>query len=164
MRHHAYLPSMVGFVAKHVTQHFRASWPGLSERVPPKLLHATSSASKRFCEHLLAAGSALGQSRSGLLRRAAGSAELPWDLEMWSGKPDPLGPHIVHVREDRRNAANITGRFDIPRPRVKILNQNLVHAIVGNEDPDRGSAKLSVDLRFKGGHVCQLLDRSYLWP
>jgi len=47
------------------------------------------------------------------------------------------------MREDRGNGAGPSGRFGSPRRRVQMLNQNLVHAIVGGEHPDRGAAGLS---------------------
>ena len=75
MREHAHLPAMVGFVRKHVAQHFRANRPGPCPAVSAKLLDATS-ATERFSQHLRTASSALGQSRTGLLRRATGAVEL----------------------------------------------------------------------------------------
>src|SRR5436190_5454476 len=40
MREHTYLPAMVGFVGKHVAQHFHADRPGQSPTVSAKLLDA----------------------------------------------------------------------------------------------------------------------------
>jgi hypothetical protein len=37
------------------------------------------------------------------------AVELWWNLQVRSCKPDPLGAHIVHVREDRRNGAGLPG-------------------------------------------------------
>jgi hypothetical protein len=39
------------------------------------------------------------------------AVELWWNLQVRSCKPDPLGPDIVHLREDRRNGAGLAGRF-----------------------------------------------------
>jgi hypothetical protein len=58
MGQHKYLPAMVSFVRKHVTQHFRANRPGPSPSISVKLLDAPLTA-KRFREHLGAASSAL---------------------------------------------------------------------------------------------------------
>jgi len=57
----------------------------------------------------------------------------------------------LHVREDRRNGAGLAGRSGTPGGRVKMFDNNLVHAIVGEKDPggkvlDCGSAELSVNL------------------
>src|SRR6202140_1926371 len=142
MREHTHLPAMVGFVRKHVTQHFRANRPRLSPAVSVKLLDAAPRTAERFGEHLLAASGALGQSRTGLPRRAVRAVELSWNLEVRSCKPDPLGADIVHVREDRRNGAGLAGRLGSPGGRVKMFDKNLVHAIVGGKDPDRGWAEL----------------------
>ena len=76
---------------------------------------------------------------------------------MRSCKPDPLAADIVHVREDRRNAAGLAGRFGcrrfgFPGGRVKMFDKNLVHAIIGGKDLDCGSAELSVNLVLTRGH------------
>src|SRR6266849_3964843 len=82
---------------------------------------------------------------------------------MRSGKPDPLAADIVHVREDRRNGADIVfaGRFGSPGGRVKMFDQNLVHAIIGGKDLDCGSAELSVNPGLTRGHGSLLLDLYY---
>src|SRR2546423_1725649 len=95
MRKHTHLAAMVGLMRKHVAQHFRANWPRPGPAVSVKLLDPVPIA-KRFSEHLRAAGGALGQSPAGLLRRAVRAVELWWDLQVRSGKPDPLGADIVH--------------------------------------------------------------------
>jgi hypothetical protein len=152
MREHTHLPAMVGFVRKHVAQHFHANRPRLSPAVSKKLLDAAPTTAERFREHLGAAGGALGQSRAGLLRRTARAVELWWNLQVRSGKPDPLGADIVHVREDGRNDAGLAGRFGYPGGRVKMFDKNLVYAIIGGKDLDCGSAELSVNLALTRGH------------
>jgi len=174
MREHTHLPAMVGFVRKHVAQHFDANRPRPSPAVSAKLLDAAPTTAERFSEHLRAASGALGQSRAGLLRRAVRAVELWWNLQVRSCKPDPLAADIVHVREDRRNGADVVfsgvfaGRFGCrrsgsPGGRVKMFNKNLVHAIIGEKDPggkvlDCGSAELSVNLGLTRGHGSLLLD------
>src|SRR6266700_2477599 len=179
MREHTHLPAMVGFVRKHVAQHFRANRPRPSPAVSAKSLDAAPTTAERFREHLRAASGALGQSRTGLLRRAVRAVELCWNLQMRSCKPDPLAADIVHVREDRCNSAGVVfsgvfaGRFGCrrsgsPGGRVKMFNKNLVHAIIGEKDPggkvlDFGSAELSVNLGLTiddltRGHGSLLLD------
>jgi hypothetical protein len=83
MREHTHLPAMVGFVRKHVAQHFYANGPRPSPAVSMKLLDAAPTA-ERFREHLRAASRALGQSRAGLLRRALRPVELSWNLQVRS--------------------------------------------------------------------------------
>jgi hypothetical protein len=39
------------------------------------------------------------------------AVELWWNLQVRSGKPDPLAADIVHVGEDRRNGAGLAGRL-----------------------------------------------------
>ena len=168
MREHAHLPAMVGFVRKHVAQHFQANRPRPSPAVSAKLLDAASTTAERFSEHLRAASGALRQSRTGLLRRAVRAVELSWNLQVRSGKPDPLGADIVHVREDRRNGADLAGRFGAPGSRVKMFDKHLVHAIIGGKDLDCGSAQFRVNLprvnlsrvnlRLTRGHGSLLLD------
>src|SRR6266581_4722228 len=162
MREHTHLPAMVGFVRKHVAQHFQANRPRPSPAVSAKLLDAAPTTAERFSEHLRAASGALGQSRAGLLRRAVRAVELSWNLQVRSCKPDPLGADIVHVREDRRNRADFAGRFSSPSGRVKMFDKNLVDAIVGGKDLNCGSAqsraKLSLNLVLTRGHGSLLLD------
>ena len=168
MREHAHLPAMVGLVSKHVAQHFRASRPGPSPAVSQKLLDAASTTAERFGEHLGAASGALGQSRTGLLRRAVRAVELCWNLQIRSGKPDPLAADIVHMGEDRRNGADFVlagvfagglgWRFRCPGGRVEMFDKNLVDALIGDKDLDGGSAELSVNLGLTRGHGSLLLD------
>ena len=168
MREHTHLPAMVGFVRKHVAQHFHANRPRPGPAVSAKLLDTATTTAERFSEHLHAASGALRQSRTRLLRRAVPAVELSWNLQVRSGKSHPLGPDIVHVREDRRNGADLAGRFGSPGVRVKMFDKNLVHAIIGGKDPLCGSAQfrvnlprvnpLSVNLRLTRGHGSLLLD------
>src|ERR1700733_12865439 len=159
MREHADLPAMVGFVSKHVAEHLRADRPRLTPAVSVKFLDTAPGTAECFGEHLGAASGALGQSRSGLLRRAVHAVELRWNLQVRGGKPDPLGADIVYVGKDRSYGADLAGRFGSPDGRVKTLDQKLVHAIVGGKDPDRRPAELSLNLGC--GHSSPLLDPSY---
>src|SRR5258707_1198010 len=162
MREHAHLPAMVGFVRNHVAQHFRASRPGPSPAVSVKLLDAAARTAERFGEHLRAASGALGQSRASLSRRAMRAVELWGNLQVRSCKPDPFGADVVHVREDRRDGADLAGRLGAPGGRVKMLDENLVDAIIDGKDLDCGAAELrvkfSVNLVLSLGHGSLLLD------
>ncbi len=149
VRQHKDLAAMVGFVRKHVTQHFGADRPGLRPAVSVKFFDPAPAAAERFTEHLRATSGALGQTRTGLLRCAVRATELWWNLQVRSCKPDPLAPDIVYVREDRRNEAGLPGRFGSPGGRVKMFDNNLVYAIIGGKDPDRGLAELGVNLFFR---------------
>jgi hypothetical protein len=155
MREHAYLPAMVGFVRKHVAQHFQANRPRPTPPVSAKLLDAAPTA-EGFPEHLRAASGALGQSRTRLLRRAARAVELAWNFQVRSCKPDPLAASVVHVRDKRRNGAGLAGRFGSPGGGVQMFDKNLVHAIAGGEDLDCGSAELRLNPGLTRGHGSQL--------
>src|SRR5512133_4173590 len=48
MREHTHLPAMVGFVRKHVAQHFQANRPRPSPAVSAKLLDAVPTTAERF--------------------------------------------------------------------------------------------------------------------
>ena len=152
MREHAHLPAMVGFVRKHVAQHFHADRPRLSPAISSKLLDASTTTAQRFSQHLRATSGALGQSRLCLLWRAVRVFELWWNFQVRSGKPDPLTTDIVHVREDGRNGADPAGRLGSPSCGVKIFDKHLVDAIIGRKDLDCGSADWSVNFVLFDGH------------
>jgi len=122
MREHTDLTTMMGFVSKHVAQHFHASRPRLRPAVPVELIHAALTIAERFSEHLLAADGALGQSCTSLLRGAVNAVELRWNFQVGSGKPDPLGSDIVHVGKDRCYGADLAGRRGSPDGRVKTFH------------------------------------------
>jgi hypothetical protein len=118
MREHTHLSAMGSFVRKHVAEHFQADWPRRTPAVSVKLLNAPSTTAERFIKHLRVASGALCQARTGLLRRAVSAVELRWNVQVRSCKPDPLGADIVNMREDRRNGADLAGRFGSPGRRV----------------------------------------------
>jgi hypothetical protein len=89
------------------------------------------------------------------------AVELWWNFQVRSGKPDPLGADIVHVREDRCNGADFAGRFGSPGGRVQMFDKNLIHAIIGGKDLDCGSVELSVNLVLTRGHGSLFLDLYY---
>ena len=151
MRKHTHLSTMVGLVRNHVAKHFDSNRPRRTPAVSAKLRDAApNSAAERFSQHLRAAGRALGQSRTRLLRRAMSAVELWWDLQVRSSKPDPLAADIVHVGKDRRNTAGVARRFGSPGGRVEMFDEDLVDAIVGGKDLDCGLAELSVHLGVDG--------------
>src|SRR6266480_3569814 len=77
---HTHLPAMVGFVRKHLAQHFQANRPRPSPAISTKLLYAAPTTAERFSEHLRAGSGALRQSHTGLLRRAVRAVEVSWNL------------------------------------------------------------------------------------
>jgi hypothetical protein len=162
MREHANLAAMMGFVRKHVAQHFRADRPRPSPAVSEKFLDAADTiltvctTAKRFSKHLRAASGALGQPRTGLPWRAVRAVELPWNFQVRSGKPDPLGADIVHVREDCRDGASFAERLGFPCGRVKVLDENLIDAVVCGKNPDCGSGEWSVNSVLRGNLVLSL--------
>ena len=160
MREHRHLPAMVGFVSKHVAQHFHAHGPRPGPAVSQKLCYAAPATAERFRQHLRAARGALGQSRTGLLWRAVRAIKLSRNFQMRSGKPDPLAADIMHVREDRGDGpgAGLARRFGRPGGRVKMFDKHLVHALIGGKYLDCGSAELSVNLGLTRGHGSLPLD------
>jgi hypothetical protein len=158
MREHAYLPTMMGFVRKHVAQHFHANRPRHSPAVSVKLFDAAATIAERFSEHLFATSGALGQCRTGLLWSTVRAVELPWNFEVPRSKPDPLGADVVHVREDRSNGADLAGRLCSPGARVEMFDKQLVHALIGGKDLDCGPAEMRVNILSRRGHGGALLD------
>ena len=166
MREHAHLPAMMGFMGNHVAQHFHANRPRPSPAVSAKLLDAPTTAAKHFSKHLRTASGAFSQSCAGLRPRAVRAGKLSWNLHVWSGKPDPLAADIVHVREDRRNGADLASWFGYPGGRVKMFDNHLVHSLIGGKDLDGGSAQLymillSLNFASTRGHGSLLLDLYY---
>jgi hypothetical protein len=153
---------MMGFMREHVAKHFQADWPSRRQGVSAKHLDAAAGTAERFSQHLNAASGAFGQRCAGLRLRAAGAVELEWDFQMRSGEPDPLGSDVVHVGEDGHNGAGLAGRFGFPGGGIKMLDEQLVRALVGGEDLDsnlsewRGS--LRARLAWARGHGSRLLD------
>src|SRR3989441_9871960 len=158
----AYTPARDGGLREKACS---TAFPGQPAKAEPSRLCETSrrgpTTAECFSEHLRAASGALGQSRAGLLRRAVRAVELWWNLQVRSCKPDPLAADILHVREDRRNGADLAGRFGSPGGRVKMFDKNLVHAIIGGKNLDCGSAEMSLNLWLTRGHGSLLLGQSY---
>jgi hypothetical protein len=154
MREHTYLPAMVGFMRHHIAKHFRTNRPGPSPAVPKKLINdklidagLTLTTAERFGQHLRAASSALSQFHSGLLRRAVRAIELIWNLQVRSGKADPLAAHIVHVRENCPDSADVVRWLRLPRGWVQIFDKNLVHALISRKNPHCSAPELSLNSR-----------------
>ncbi len=144
MREHANLPTMMGFVRKHVAQHLDANRPWPRPAVSAKVLDATIAA-ERFPEHLRTASGTLGQCCARLLRRTVCAIELPWNLQVWCCEPYPLAADVVHVGEDRGNGPR-TGfarvfpcrRLCFPYSRIKTFDEHLVDAVVQQKHSSAG--------------------------
>jgi hypothetical protein len=54
--------------------------------------------------------------------------------------------------KDRCNGAGLARRFGFPGGWIQTFDKHLVNAIIGSEDLDCGSAEVSVNLGFTGGH------------
>ena len=138
MREHTNLPAVVGFMGEHVAEHLWA---------------------ERFREHLLAAGGALRQGLASLLCRAVHPAELRGNLEVRCCQPEPFGSDVVHVREDRRNRADLAGRFSCPYCRIELFDEELVRPIIGGKNAHGRSAELTISAGMLG-HGSLLRDLS----
>jgi hypothetical protein len=149
---HANLTSVVGFVSEHVAEHLGADGTGLGPAVPVKLLDAASGRLESVRKHLLTECGALGECSTGLLRRAVCAMELWWRLQMRRCEPDPLGADVVHVGEDSSDGADVAEGLGLPHGRVKVLDEELVHALVDSEDMGCRLAGLSAELLLTRGH------------
>jgi len=154
---HTDLSAMVGFVSKHVAQHFHADRPGPAPSIAAKLLDA-ARATERFRQHFGAASRAFGQRRAGLARRAVAASKLSRNFQMRRGEANPLAANVMHMREDCRDAAGLipAGQLRLPRRWGQTLDQHLVDAVVeqedtGGRDLKRGWAGFRVGLRWTRG-------------
>jgi hypothetical protein len=175
VREHEDLAAVVGFVGKHVAQHFRAGGPRLGPAVAEKFLDLALAA-ESFSEHVGAAGGAFGESRAGLLWCAVRAIELGGNFQMRSGEPDPLAADIVHVGEDGGDVAHVAERFYCglrsPCGRVQMFDYKLVHSFVRGKDLEGGLGKIRLNLwlvkfRFTGGHrwtlAPMIIASTYSW-
>jgi len=160
MRKHTHLTAVVGFVRDHVAQHFHANRPRPGPSVSAKFLDAAHTTAERFSQHLRTASGTVGQSYAGLLRCAVRALELSWNLQMRSCKPDPLAAYIVYVDEDRGDGAapGLARWLGSPGGRIKMLYENLVHAIIGGKRTGRSSAELTVNTGLTIGHGSLFFD------
>ena len=58
-------------------------------------------------------------------------------------KPQPLPPDIVDVGEDGSDGASLrTGEFCLPGARIEMLEDELVHALVGRPNLEQNFAEI----------------------
>jgi hypothetical protein len=131
MGQHAYLAAMVGIMHDHVSEHGRAGRPCSGPTVAAELSHTTVRAAQGFSQHFRAKECALCQCNLRLMLRAPRAIELGGKLHMRGGEPQPLATNVVHVRKNSCNGPRIAAvRLRSPRPRVQMLEDELVHAII----------------------------------
>src|SRR6267154_754622 len=65
---------------------------------------------------------------------------------MRGGEAYPLRANVVHVRKNSGNRSALAGRLGGPSGGVKMFDQHLIHALIGDKDPDCDMAELSVNL------------------
>jgi len=131
MGEHGRLSAVMGVMGNHVGEHgnARRPWPGPA--IAQKTLPAAPGSSQSFREHLGAAFATFGQRISCLFLGAAAALKRRWELEVWSGEPEPLAANVVDVREDGGDGATFVARpLRLPRARVELLQKKLVHSIV----------------------------------
>jgi hypothetical protein len=85
------------------------------------------------------------------------AVEQPWNFQVRSGEPDPLGADIVHVSEDGRDGASLAGWFGFPGGRVKMFDKKLVDAIIDRKYLACCGAEWSLRLECTRGHGGSLL-------
>ena len=158
MGEHAHLSAMVCFVSQHVAQHLRANRPGGSESVSPKHLDAATGTAECFSQHLGASLGTFSEGRARLLLSAMRAMELGWNSQVRGSEPDPLGANIVHMSKDGHNGAGLAGLSGVPRSGVKMLDEKLIHALVGGEHHDSNLSELrgkpGEGLASRRGHGC----------
>ena len=161
MREHAHLPAMVGFVSKHVAQHFQANRPRPSPAVSAKLLDAAPTPPS--------ASASISAQRAALSANPARACCGVQCARLSCGGTFRCGAvSLTHLARTLCMCVKIAamvrtllaGRFGSPGGRVKMFDENLVHAIIGGKDLDCGSAELSVNLVLTRGHCSLLLSPS----
>jgi hypothetical protein len=131
MREQADLPAMVRVMGNHVGEHSWARTPGPCPAIAKKNVNPAFRARLGFEKHLAAARGAVSQRSSGLLLRASASVQESRYFQVRSRQPQPLTADIVHMRKDPGNRAYAPARgLRPPRPRVEVLQDELVHEII----------------------------------
>lgn len=155
MREQADLAAMVGLVSQHVAEHLDAGGPGCAPAIAAEFGDAAFVA-EGFGQQLDAKSGTVLQCGARLLRSAAIPAELSRDSEMRCVEPDPLGAHVMHVGEDGRDGADLAGGFSVPGGRIEVLDEHLVHAVVGGKEAYRTAGDLRWRLSGSLGHTSGL--------
>ena len=106
---------------------------------------------------------ALGQCFPSLARRASRAIELGRNSQVRRRQPDPLRPHVMHVRKDGCNRAHLARRLGFPNGRIKIRDENLVQTIVDGKNADCRLGKLRIHLVSTRGHSLILLCQECGW-
>jgi hypothetical protein len=171
---HRDLAAVVGFVGQHVAEHARGQLGACGPWFCPAVAHELGDALRAlpfatipfatipfsgfsifdcddFGEHRFTSCRALGECLAGLQLRAVRAVELGGDFEMRRGEPDPLGADVVHVREDRRNGADVAGWLGCPDRGSEMGEEELVQALVSGEDAEGELGRVRANIKWLWG-------------
>src|SRR5437868_10175740 len=82
-----------------------------------------------------------------------GPVGLSRNFQMRRRKPQPLPPDIVDVGEDGSDGASFrTGEFCLPGAWIEMLEDELVHALVGGPNLERNFAEIRRHSDSAAGH------------
>src|ERR1700678_517386 len=130
MSQHAHLPAVVGFVHDHISKHSRARSPRPGPTIAMKFCVAAPW-SESLGQHLRAQRRTRRQGAYDLLLRAAGAIEPGRPLQVRRRQAKPLAANVMNMGKDRGDIASLAaGKLRSPCPRVEILEQELVDAVV----------------------------------
>jgi hypothetical protein len=115
----------------HVTNHLHTGRPSRSPTIAPKLLQLTAL---HQLQQPHTSKSTLRQPGPRVLLRTTRPMQLHRHPHLRSIQPHPLHPHIVHMRNDRRNRPHPTHRLRSPGSRIQPCQQQLNHALIHRED------------------------------
>ncbi len=133
MSEHAHLAAVVGLVRDHVGEHGCARRPRFSPAVAMKLFNAALRV-ESLLQHLRTECGTLREGLLDLLRRAVGTGELGWPLQVRRGQAKPLAADVVDMAEDGGDGARFAVRkLGSPRAGIEMLEHQLVHAVVDRE-------------------------------
>ncbi len=158
MREHTHLPAMVGFVRKHVAQHFRANRPRRSPAVSAKLLDAAPTTAERFSEHLRAAAALSANPARACCGVQCARLSCGGTFRCGAVSLTHLQRTLCMCVKIAAMVRALPGGLALQAAGSRCSISNLVHAIIGGKDLDCGSAELSVNLVLTRGHGSLLLD------
>jgi len=156
MRQHTNLPAMVRLVSNHVAQHLRPHRPRPRQPVPQKLRHPPAAA-QRLRQHLHAPSATLRQPGPRLIRSTPRPVQQRRNREMRRSQPHPLAAHVMHMSKNRRNRPHPARRLRLPHCRIKRLDQELIHPLIGSKNPHRRRPNLPINLVDTRAQTNQLL-------
>jgi len=81
------------------------------------------------------------------------AVELIWNFQVRSGKSNPFGSNVVHMRKDCGDGADFAGWLSGSGGRVELFDEKLVHAFIGGKNLHGGFAELRLRWRRVGFHA-----------